>query len=219
MAASFTAAGRVVSRIAVRNGACAFRATGSWSAAYSAACPGVGESRAVVIADDRIWSARRSPFGASPAAPGGRAIRKMPGQQERVLGLARPARSSRCRQSEPTAFALRRLGPELAVVGEIVPEQQRAGPPFGARPAAQVGDPAIPGAKQAEQRTNRPEERVPAHFRVRHEQTLERIPALRYSFVRWTQGRRARRAAQVDADRVVERKRDGYLGGSFAGIA
>ena len=118
-----------------RSGGCEPPDRADLSAAYAAACPGAGETRRVVIADDGVLVA----FGRGPAGPGGRAIREMPGEQEGVGGFGRRAAISCCRQSDADRLALRSLGAELAIVAEIVPEEQRAGPPLGLRPAAQIG--------------------------------------------------------------------------------
>jgi hypothetical protein len=97
--------------------------------------PGAGEARGVMIADDGVLIA----FGRGPAGPGGRAIREMPGEQEGVGGFG-AGRDFLLQAERADGLAVRGFGAELAVVAEVVPKEQGAGPPFGVGPAAQVSE-------------------------------------------------------------------------------
>lgn len=72
----------------------------------------------------------------------------MPGKQEFVDGFG--ARRNRPRQANRAdVVALLRLGTERAIGGEIVPKEQRAGPPPRAFPTAQVSNGAVPALRTA----------------------------------------------------------------------
>ena len=95
--------------------------------------PGVGEARGVVIADEGIFLA----LGCGPAAAARRAIGKMPGEQEREIGM-RAGRDGAVEAERADGAAGLGFGTEFAIGGEIVPEEHRRVPPAVALPAAQV---------------------------------------------------------------------------------
>ena len=100
--------------------------------------PCVGETRAVVIADDVVLVT----FGRVPTRPLRRAVRKMPSQQECVVRVL-AGRYLALQAQRASGCAFLRLRPQLAVFAEIVPEEHRAGPPFRRGPAAQMAHVAI----------------------------------------------------------------------------
>ena len=73
----------------------------------------------------------------------------MPGQQKGVFALG-AGRQVASQAQRADGIALRSLGTELAIGGEIVPEEQRRIPPFAFGPAGEVGDLAIARAEQGE---------------------------------------------------------------------
>src|SRR5207248_8904165 len=93
--------------------------------------PSITEPLGIEVADDRVLVGVRRDTGGRvvripPSTPGGSSVWKMPGQDQRVLRLG-PGGDVALQANRADRIALRRLRPKLAVVGKIVPEQQRAG--------------------------------------------------------------------------------------------
>ena len=164
-----------------------FSSDGRLAAAYSAASQASREALGVVVADDGVLVR----FGATLLAvlfafpqPHQAGVRfgKVPGQHERVLRLG--AGGDLALQADGAdGVALGRLGAELAVVGKVVPEQQRAGPPLGPRPAAQVGHLALPRRRERTERQRTGQRSVLGHLRIGHEQAVR---APRRCDTRWS---------------------------------
>ena len=107
--------------------------------------PGVGEACAVVVANRGAALSRRR----VPPAAIRRAIRKAPtdGKGE----VRRGARRDRALQTDGGhRSGLRGLRPQRAVVREVVPEMERAGPPARTRPSPQHRHASITGPEHPE---------------------------------------------------------------------
>src|SRR5262249_24226867 len=146
-------------------------------------------------------------FGRGPAAPCGRPVREMPAQQERVVGLG-AARDLPLQANASRGVALRGFGTDLAVFGEVVPEEGRAGPPFGGRPSGEMGK--LPAARVQYAERERTALGIDLrHLRIRHEDTRDTLGILS----------KLRRAGGVVSYRIVDGERDGYGGGRRPRIA
>src|ERR1017187_4800634 len=107
-------------------------------------------------------------------------------------------------------LALGGFGTELAILAEIVPEEQGAGPPFGVDPAAQIGELAF-GLDEAD--SQRAGFRIVAGYaRVGHQQTLD-LPGFAVLDDALFAGAELHRVVGADANGVFDRPGDGNRGG------
>ena len=172
--------------------------------------PRSGEALRVMIADDGVLVA----FGRGPAGPGRRAIGEMPGKQKSVGGFG-SGRDLLLQAERTDGLAIGRFGAKLAVGAEIVPEEQRASPPFGIGPAAEVGELAFgldePYSDRARLRV------IGGQAGVAHQEALKMLAFAIFDHALFA-GMALGDVLIARADQVLDRPGDGYAGGLLAGI-
>ena len=142
----------------------------------------------------------------------------MPAQKKRIFrfgaGGDLALQADRARE-----FALGGFGAELAIGGEVVPEEHGTGPPFGGRPSSQVAD--SPASRREDAESDGAT--LGVLFRCRrigHVQSLELIGQCFSKFVRPAVVLRTTRGGR---DRltggIIERKGDRNRSFGFSGVA
>src|SRR5438876_313999 len=131
--------------------------------------PRIFEPLAIVVAKNCVLV----PFWRIPAGPCGRPIRKMPGQQKRVLSY-RSGADITFETDGGVRSALAAFGPELAVGAEIMPEEHGTGPPLHVRPTGQTRDLAIARPEQSKGKGT-PQRTVLFERRIHHEEPLQSV--------------------------------------------